>query len=128
MKAMFSISNFNNPLGFAIPSEKKKRLVQLLDKHQVVLIEDDIYGDISFDDRPDTCKSFDQNGNVVLCSSFSKTIAPGIRLGWIVPGKYYEAVLELKTLLNISTASINQLTVARLLKEGVRAPPEKPEA
>lgn len=118
VKAVFSISNFNNPLGYSLSSDKKKDLVQLLAKSQVPLIEDDIYGDICFQERPDTCKSYDEEGNVILCSSFSKTLAPGLRIGWIVPGKYYDQIIKLKSLINVSTASINQIAVADFLKEG----------
>lgn len=118
IKAMFSISNVNNPLGFSMPIWKKKKLVQQLTKNNISLIEDDIYGDLCFETRAETCKSFDAEGNVILCSSFSKTLAPGLRVGWIVPGKYYDQVVKMKTLLNISTASINQIVIARYLKEG----------
>ncbi len=118
VKAMFSISNFNNPVGFSLPSRKKLQLVQLLTTFGVPLIEDDIYGDITFGERPDVCKTHDKTGDVLLCSSFSKTIAPGLRVGWIVPGKYYDEVVKWKTLLNISTASINQIAIAKFLSEG----------
>jgi DNA-binding transcriptional MocR family regulator len=118
VKAMFSISNVNNPLGFSMPTWKKKKLVELLTENEIPLIEDDIYGDLCFETRDKTCKSFDAEGNVILCSSFSKTLAPGLRVGWIVPGKHYDRVIKMKTLLNISTASINQIVVARYLKEG----------
>ena len=118
VKAMFSIPNVNNPLGFSMPIWKKKKLIELLTDNNISLIEDDIYGDLCFETRDETCKSFDTEGNVILCSSFSKTLAPGLRVGWIVPGKYYDQVIKMKTLLNISTASINQIVVARYLKEG----------
>lgn len=118
VKAMFSISNFNNPLGFLMPSWKKKKVVELLSEKDIPLIEDDIYGDLSFQERPDTCKAYDTRGNVLLCSSFSKTIAPGLRVGWIAPGKYYDEIIRMKTLLNISTTSINQIAVAKFLREG----------
>lgn len=116
--AMFTISNFNNPMGFSLSKQKKQRMIELLKEYEVPLVEDDIYGDISFTDRPDTCKTYDQEGDVILCSSFSKTISPGLRVGWIVPGKYYSAVLKMKILLNISTASMNQIAVAKFLNEG----------
>jgi DNA-binding transcriptional MocR family regulator len=118
VKAMFSISNFNNPMGFSMSCEKKKALVELLTEYNVTLIEDDIYGDLSFQERPDTCKTYDTEGNVLLCSSFSKTIAPGLRVGWIAPGKHYDSVIKMKTLLNISAASANQIAITRFLKEG----------
>ena len=118
VRAVFSISNFNNPLGFSMPAWKKQKLVQLLSEYDIPLIEDDIYGDLFFKARDGCCKSYDTGGNVILCSSFSKTLAPGLRVGWIVPGKYYDPVIKMKTLMNISTASINQIVVSRFLKEG----------
>ncbi len=118
VKAVFSISNVNNPKGFSMPKEKKMALVSLLDEYEIPLIEDDIYGDLGFGQRSHPCKSFDTRDNVLLCSSFSKTIAPGVRVGWIVPGKYYDLVVNTKTLLNISTASMNQIAMARFLKDG----------
>lgn len=118
VQAVFSISNCNNPMGFSMSRKKKRALVALLNEYGTPLIEDDVYGDLTFEQRPDTCKSYDTGGNVILCASFSKTIAPGLRIGWIVPGKYYDQVIKMKTLLNISTASVNQIAVARFLKEG----------
>jgi DNA-binding transcriptional MocR family regulator len=118
VKAMFSIPNFNNPMGFTMPSWKKKKLVQLLARRGVPLIEDDIYGDLCFGPRPEPCKVYDTRGEVILCSSFSKTIAPGLRVGWMLPGKYTAQVNRLKTLVNISSSPINQMVVTRFLKEG----------
>lgn len=118
VKAMFSIPNFNNPMGFTMPSWKKKNLVQLLAQYHIPLIEDDIYGDLCFGQRPEPCKAYDSKGNVVLCSSFSKTIAPGLRIGWMLPGRYTKQINRLKTLINIGNAAINQIAVARFLKEG----------
>lgn len=118
VKAVFSIPNFNNPSGFSMPSWKKKEMTWLLEQHQIPLIEDDIYGDLYFHRRPHASKSHDQTGNVIYCSSFSKTIAPGLRVGWVAPGRYYDPVIKMKTLLNISTASVNQMAVARFLAKG----------
>ena len=119
VRAVFTIANFNNPLGFAMPDEKKRDMVRLLENYGVTLIEDDIYGDLYHDTRPSTCKSFDSTGNVIHCSSMTKTVAPGLRIGWVVPGKkYFDDISRLKTLLNISTAGINQIAAARFLKEG----------
>jgi DNA-binding transcriptional MocR family regulator len=118
VKAMFSIPNFNNPMGFTMPSWKKKKLVNLLARRGVPLIEDDIYGDLCFGPRPEPCKVYDTKGEVILCSSFSKTIAPGLRVGWMLPGKYTDQVNRLKTLVNISNSPINQMVAARFLKEG----------
>jgi DNA-binding transcriptional MocR family regulator len=85
------VSNFSNPLGSLMPDEHKKEVVKLLDHYGMPLIEDDLYGDIYFGDRrPVCCKSFDESGNVLLCSSVSKTLAPGYRVGWVAPGRFKE--------------------------------------
>ncbi len=118
VKAVFTISNYNNPLGFSIPSWKKKKLVELLENYQVPLLEDDIYGDIGYHERPDTCKSYDNIGNVLLCSSFSKSIGPGLRIGWIAPGKHFQSISRLKSLLNISSSSLDQIAIARFMEKG----------
>ena len=92
--------------------------MQLLARRSVPLIEDDIYGDLCFGPRPEPCKVYDTRGEVILCSSFSKTIAPGLRVGWMLPGKYTAQVNRLKTLINLASSPINQMVVARFLKEG----------
>jgi len=83
VKACIFISNFQNPLGYAMSSNKKRELVDLLSKRNIPIIEDDIYGDLYFGKtRPSTLKSFDKKGMVLYCSSFSKTLAPGLRGPW----------------------------------------------
>lgn len=119
VKACIVISNFNNPLGSRMSDEDKQRLVRMLDERQVPLIEDDIYGDLSFhDDRPSVAKAFDKSGNVLLCSSFSKTVAPGYRVGWIAAGRYQEQIERGKMLVNVATASPTQLAIAEFLANG----------
>ena len=118
VKAVFSIPNFNNPLGFVMPDEKKREMVRLLDRAGIPLIEDDVYGELYHRERPSTLKSHDRSGNVIHCSSMSKTVAPGLRIGWIAPGRHYDRVCYLKNLLNISTSSVNQIVAARFLQEG----------
>jgi DNA-binding transcriptional MocR family regulator len=117
--ACISIPNFDNPLGCLMPEEKKRELVALLARHEVPLIEDDVYGDLAFGPaRPSTAKAYDKKGLVLLCSSFSKTLAPGYRVGWIVPGRFQQKVERLKFLFNIATASPTQLAVAEFLTAG----------
>lgn len=117
--ACIVISNFNNPLGSLMPDEKKQELAALLAKHEIPLIEDDVYGDLCFGPaRPRTTKAYDEKGLVLLCSSFSKTLAPGYRIGWIVPGRFQQKVERQKALLNIATASPIQLAVAEFLANG----------
>src|SRR5262249_13786026 len=93
VKACVSVPNFNNPLGAMMPDEGRERLVAMLARREIPLIEDDIYGDLHFGDvRPRPAKAFDQKGLVMLCSSFSKTVAPGYRVGWTAPGRFREEV------------------------------------
>jgi DNA-binding transcriptional MocR family regulator len=117
--AVLVISNFNNPLGCVMPEEKKRELVALLANHDIPLVEDDVYGDLAFGpDRPVAVKAYDKKGLVLYCSSFSKTLAPGYRVGWIVPGRYLQKVQQLKSLFNICTASPTQLAIAEFLTNG----------
>ena len=117
--ACLIISNFNNPLGSVMPDEKKRELVALLAQHDIPLIEDDVYGDLAFGSaRPSAVKAYDEKGLVLYCSSFSKTLAPGYRVGWIVPGRYQRKVQQLKALFNIATATPTQLAIAEFLTNG----------
>ncbi len=116
IKACILISNMNNPLGYSMPGEKKKAVVELITKHNVPLIEDDIYGELYFESsRPDTCKSYDTEGMVMLCNSFSKTLAPGYRVGWIIPGKFREQIVKLKSINTISVTSLTHQAIADFL-------------
>ncbi|HEY6167933.1 MAG TPA: PLP-dependent aminotransferase family protein, partial [Verrucomicrobiae bacterium] len=115
---MFS-TNFSNPLGSLMPDEKKKALVELLAARDIPLIEDDLYGDLAFaPQRPKAAKAFDKKGLVLLCSSFSKTIAPGYRVGWAAPGRYQAKVEHLKFVNTNSNAMLPQLAVAEFLALG----------
>jgi len=119
LKACLFVTNFSNPLGFCIPDEQKRELVKLLSFHGVPLIEDDLYGDVYFGKkRPKSCKSFDEEGNVLWCSSISKTLAPGYRVGWVAPGKYYDQVKRLKLYHSITSATVEQVTIANFLATG----------
>lgn len=113
------VPNFNTPLGCCMPDEHKKEAVRLLARHGIPLIEDDIYGDLYFGARrPNCCKSFDENGTVLWCSSISKTLAPGYRVGWVAPGRYKEQIMKLKLVHAISSPAITQEAVANFLKSG----------
>lgn len=119
VSACITITNFNNPLGSLMPDDKKREMVTLLAKHEIPLVEDDVYGDLAYGpSRPPATKAFDGKGLVLYCSSFSKTLAPGYRVGWIVPGRYQRKVEQLKALLNIATASPTQLAIAEFLTNG----------
>lgn len=109
--------NFNNPPGSLMPAENKRQIVELLARHEVPLIEDDIYGDLYLEgQRPPTAKSFDGQGLVLLCSSFSKTVAPGYRIGYIAPGRFYQKVEQIKFMNTVATNSPGQATIAEYLR------------
>lgn len=119
IRAVLVISNFNNPLGSIIPDEKKKELVQLLRRYDVPLIENDVSGELYFGDRrPLTCKAFDTNGSVMLCSSFSKDISPGLRVGWVAAGRYLSEATWLKSTISASSPTLPQMAVAQFLEGG----------
>jgi DNA-binding transcriptional MocR family regulator len=117
--ATLLITNFHNPQGVMLSVEKKQGVVALMEEYDCVLIEDDIYGELGYGvERPKTCKSFDTFGRVILCSSYSKTLSPGLRIGFAEPGPYLAEVSRRKTVSNISTSSLSQLVLARFLEEG----------
>lgn len=97
-------------------NQDKQAVVEILSRHGIPLIEDDVWGALGLDNpRPATAKAFDDSDNVILCSSFSKTISPGLRLGWMAPGKYFQQVLRQKFLATISTGFVPQQTMADFL-------------
>lgn len=119
ISACLVISNFGNPLGSLMPDKRKRELVELLANHKIPLIEDDIYGDLAFaNDRPSTAKSFDRSDLVIYCSSFSKTIAPGYRVGWTIAGRFQAEIERLKMMMNVATSSPPQLALAEFLATG----------
>jgi DNA-binding transcriptional MocR family regulator len=102
-----------------MPDKNKAELARLLTRYDIPLIEDDVYGDLCFSQqRPRVVKAFDEKGLVILCSSFSKTLAPGYRVGWITPGRFKEAIEHQKILSNIATATPPQMAVAEFLACG----------
>lgn len=113
------ISNFSNPLGSCMPDDRKRQTVRLLEKYNVPLIENDLNGDVYFgQQRPKSCKTYDESGLVLWCGSVSKTLAPGYRVGWVAPGKFKDEVRRMKRYHNISSASITQEVIAGFLETG----------
>ncbi|RDZ28582.1 PLP-dependent aminotransferase family protein [Lysobacter silvisoli] len=118
-KACWLMTNFQNPLGSAMPDEKKRALVERLTRHGVPLIEDDVYGELYFGERrPTPAKAYDRDGLVMHCASFSKTLAPGYRIGWVAPGRYLREVARAKLTATLSTCVPAQLALADYLAQG----------
>ncbi len=119
VKAVLVMASFHNPLGSCMTESSKRRMVELITKYDTPLIEDDIYGDLAFEThRPLAAKAFDQKGLVMLCSSFSKTLAPGYRVGWVAAGRYQEEVIRCKSALSLATPTPLQWTLAEFLQSG----------
>ncbi len=113
------VPNFNNPLGSCMPDENKRQLVEMLAKRNIPLIEDDIYGEMYFgENRPKTCKTYDTQGLVLQCSSFSKSLAPGYRVGWAIPGKWTKQVIHNKLITSVSGTTLTQAAIAHFLENG----------
>lgn len=119
IKAVLASPNTSNPLGCQMPEDKKRELVNLLAERDIPLIEDDVYGSLYFGDKaPRPAKSYDFNNIVISCSSFSKTISPGHRIGWAVPGRHLKKYLQYKQAWSAATSSINQLAMAEFISSG----------
>jgi DNA-binding transcriptional MocR family regulator len=119
VRACMVIPNFQNPLGSLMPVDNKRRLVALAAQRGFTLIESDVYGETHFDDeRPRVLKSFDTGGDVILCSSFSKTVAPGYRVGWLAPGRHFNEAQGLKLGSSMAGARLQQEVLAQFLQTG----------
>jgi DNA-binding transcriptional MocR family regulator len=119
VQACLLTPTFNNPLGSCMSDERKKKLVEMLAAREIPLIEDDIWGDTSFHSpRPKAAKAWDKNGGVMLCSSFSKTVAPGLRAGYVAAGRWTKRVEYLKTVTSLANTTLTSLALAEFLQNG----------
>lgn len=119
IRAIQVTPTYNNPLGYTMSEARKQALFQLAQRFDVAIIEDDIYGDLAYTHpRPLTVKSFDNDGRVLLCSGFSKTVGPGLRVGWLAPGCYRDKALHMKYVSTGASATLPQLAVAEFVAKG----------
>ena len=102
-----------------MPDTKKLAVLDLLARHDVPLIEDDIYGDICFGpERPKPFIALDRRGNTIYCSSFSKTVAPGYRIGWVAAGRHLSRILDAKAAFTLCGSVLPQAAFAEFLASG----------
>ena len=119
VQACMVIPNFQNPLGSLMPEANKRRLVALAAERDIALIESDVYGETHFgDDRPPVLQGYDTTGDVLLCSSFSKTVAPGLRVGWLAPGRHFKRAQSMKFSTSLAGARLPQEVLAQFLQNG----------
>ena len=118
-KACWLMTSFQNPLGSLMPEAKKRDLVELLARHDLPLIEDDVYSEL-YEGKvaPLPAKAYDRRGLVLHCSSFSKCLAPGYRVGWAAPGRLVREVERLKLMTSLSGSIPVQAALAEYLQEG----------
>lgn len=118
-KACWLMTSFQNPLGATMPEAKKRELVALLARHQVPLIEDDVYAELYQGERaPLPAKAFDREGLVMHCGSFSKSLAPGYRVGWVAGGRFAPRLQRLKLMTSLSGSIPAQAAIAEYLQDG----------
>ncbi|MDJ0837788.1 MAG: PLP-dependent aminotransferase family protein [Acidobacteriota bacterium] len=119
VKVCLFVPNFNNPLGSLMPEENKQRLAEMLERYDSMLVEDDIYGDVHFGkNRPRPVKAYDRSGRVMLCSGFSKTLSPGLRVGFMANERYVEGIKKLQFMTNVAVSTLPQQAIARFLTGG----------
>ncbi|AKJ32045.1 PLP-dependent aminotransferase family protein [Caldimonas brevitalea] len=119
VKACVLMPNFPNPMGSLMPIGHKRRLVRMMAERKITLIESDIYGELYFgDQRPPVLKSFDTEGDVVLCSAFTKTVAPGYRIGWVAPGRHFLKTQTLKVRTSVACPMLQQEVLAQFIRDG----------
>jgi DNA-binding transcriptional MocR family regulator len=114
--ACLLVPNASNPLGCIMPDENKRRLATLTAARGIAVIEDDIYGDLHFGpQRPWPIKAFDTAGNVMLCSSFSKSLSPSLRIGFVAAGRHRSPIALQKTITSGGTNPLTQNVLAEYL-------------
>lgn len=119
IKACWFMTSFQNPTGASMPDDSKRALVELLKKSQVPLIEDDVYNELYFGrEPPRPAKAFDTDGYVMHCGSFSKTLAPGYRVGWVAAGRFARQIERLRLMTTLSASTPAQVAIADYLQFG----------
>ncbi|WP_395682056.1 PLP-dependent aminotransferase family protein [Dokdonella sp.] len=116
VRAAVLVPNFNNPVGSCSNDADKRAIVAACAAHGVVLIEDDLYGELAYSgERPAPLRRFDAGGSVITCGSFSKTLAPGLRIGWALGAQRTPDIVRAKCFSTIATAMLPQLAIADYL-------------
>lgn len=119
IKAVVVVPNLQNPLGSVMPDAHKESLVNWCEARHIPLIEDDTYSALGDGDSPlSALKSWDHTGNVIHCASLHKTLAPGMRLGWVAAGKWHTRVEMLKYAQSRSNEVLPQIAVAEFMSSG----------
>ena len=122
VKFIYVIPTGQNPTGITMSMERRRALLDIASKYDVLIIEDDPYGYIYFGDGepPSRLKAMDSEGRVIYLSTFSKIAAPGLRLGWVAASREVIKWFELaKQSIDLHTSTLNQYIAAELLRRGI---------
>lgn len=117
-KLLVVTSTLSNPSGATLKEEGRAKLVEICRKAGVPILEDDIYGDLLGRSRPKPLRAFDDGSTVLYATSFSKTVAPGLRVGFCLPGKWMEAAADRQCRQSIHGAVLPEYLTAAFLRSG----------
>ena len=119
VKCLVTVTNFQNPTGALMPDDNKKRLLQLARRHGLTIIEDDVFGELYFGNQhPAPLKAWDHDGDVIYCSSFTKSFAPAFRLGWLSGGRHHAALERLRESSSLVSPAILLGVLSEMLASG----------
>ncbi|EDP59840.1 PLP-dependent aminotransferase family protein [Vibrio sp. AND4] len=117
IKACWLMTNFHNPTGTSLSAQKKQRVVELANQHDVYVIEDDVYAELYFsENKPVSLKSFDTQDRVLHCGSLSKSLCPGYRLGWVINKRFNEVIQKHQLISTLSGSAPIQQGIAHYLQ------------
>ncbi|WP_163540070.1 PLP-dependent aminotransferase family protein [Gracilibacillus sp. YIM 98692] len=119
-KCIYVVPTYSNPTGKVWSLERRKKLLELAYKYHVVIFEDDPYGELQFDteDAPPSIASLDKQNLVLYTSTFSKTVVPAMRIGWIVgPHQIIRIMAQAKQATDLHTNTISQHALVHLLHD-----------
>ncbi|MBY0446209.1 MAG: PLP-dependent aminotransferase family protein, partial [Burkholderiales bacterium] len=119
LQAIVAMPNVHNPLGCSMPLENKRRLAGLLKRYQIPLIEDALYAELQFGEAfAPAVKAFDEEGWVLICASYTKTLAPDFRIGWVEGGRFTEQIRKLKFSYSVAESMVLSETLGLFLESG----------
>ncbi|UDM17135.1 PLP-dependent aminotransferase family protein [Vogesella sp. XCS3] len=119
LQAVVAMPNVHNPLGCSMSTDNKKRLAALVNRYQVPLIEDALYAELQFGDAlQPAVKAYDQDGWVIVCASYTKTLAPDFRVGWLEGGRFAAQIKKLKFASSIAEPLVLCETLGAFLESG----------
>lgn len=118
---LYSIPCFHNPTGILMPEKRRQELLSICQKEQLPMIEDDVYRELWLDEIPPSpIKAHDKHGHVLYLGSLSKSLSPGLRIGWIVgPEPVIERLSDIKMQTDYGSSSISQRVAAEWFKSGL---------